>query len=231
MAGPQDRSERFENRNDEPRIDAEHDPGRSRHLAAGSGGGGDWTASSYGSGLRRGPGGGDAPFRADPDFSSDRWRGDQPPQARFGATGRGDHPAGRSPDTPGRPPPDRGPEGWQRSDARLHDAVCERLARSRELDTADVSVEVRSGHVTLQGTVADRRMKHAIEDRVGSVIGVGDIDNRIKVMRVEPGMPGAPAADAPPSPHASVPQDSPTARDQARGIFSGPMAGASGKNG
>jgi hypothetical protein len=213
-------------------IDAEHDPGRAGHLAFGSGGCGDWAASAYGSGLRRGPGGGDEPFRPDPAFASDRWRGDQPPQARFGTAD--DRGAGRTDPSAGAaygPQPGRGPKGWQRSDTRLHDDVCERLARSEHLDVADVSVEVRDGHVTLQGTVADRRMKHAIEDRVDSVVGVRDIDNRIKVMRVEPGMPGALAADAPPSPHASVPQDSPTARDEARGIFSEPMAGGSGKSG
>jgi hypothetical protein len=37
--------------------------------------------------------------------------------------------------------------------------------------------------------------------------------------------------DAPPRPPASVPQDSPTARDQARGRFSLPLPGGAGKSG
>jgi hypothetical protein len=221
-------------RSDEPAIDAERDPGRTDHLALGSGGGGDWAASAYGTGLRRGPGGGDVPFRADPAFGSDRWRADQPPQARFGMVD-----APRAGGT--APPADAAADGAdamggatpgpERSDERLQHDLSERLTRGEDLDTADVSVDVIGGQVTLHGTVVDRHMKHAIEERVDGVAGVNGIDNRIKVMRVEPDMPGALAADAPPSPHASVPQDSPTARDEARGIFSEPMAGGAGKNG
>jgi len=199
-------------------LDAEVEPGRNQHLATGSGGSGDWEASAYGTGQRRGPVDADVPYRPVPDFSPARWPGDRSPQQRFGR-GQG-APAPR----PGGPP--RGPRGWQRSDASLHDALCEHLARSHDLEVADVSVEVRDGHVTLEGTVADRPMKRAIEDRVDAFPGVRDIDNRIKVMR-----PGAVPADAPPEPHASVPQDSPTARDAARGRFSEPMRGGSGKNG
>jgi hypothetical protein len=103
-----------------------------------------------------------------------------------------------------------------------------RLSRDDRLDTADVSVAVRGGHVTLEGTVADRPMKHAIEDLVDRVQGVADIDNRIKVMRGAD--PGA-SRDAPPVPNASVPQDSPTARDARQGRFSESLPGGSGKNG
>jgi hypothetical protein len=203
------------------RLDAEVEPGRNQHLAAGSGGSGDWEASAYSIGQRRGPVDADAPYRAAPDFDPAGWPGDRSPQQRFGANG----PARPAPLPPSGPP--RGPRGWQRTDASLHDALCERLARSHDLEVADVSVEVRDGHVTLEGTVADRPMKRAIEDRIDAFPGVRDIDNRIKLMR--PGI--APAPDAPPSPHASVPQDSPTARDEARGHFSEPMRGGSGKNG
>jgi hypothetical protein len=120
-----------------------------------------------------------------------------------------------------------GPKGWQRSDERIHDDVCERLSRSG-LDAADVSVQVRDGRVTLSGTVSDRPMKHAIESLVDGCVGVRDIDNRVKVMR--PG-PDAGPRDAPAPAHASVPQDSPTARDEARGRFSRPLPGAAGKAG
>jgi hypothetical protein len=95
------------------------------------------------------------------------------------------------------------------------------------VDVAEVTVQVRDGFVAVEGTVVDRRMKHAIEDRVDGCVGVRDVDNRIKVMHPDP----VPDGDAPPLPRADRPQDPPSARDAARGRFSEPMRGAAGKNG
>jgi len=72
------------------------------------------------------------------------------------------------------------PKGYARSDERLREDVCERLSHSG-LDVSDVSVEVAKSQVTLQGTVAARWIKHAIEDCVDDCLGVQDIDNRIRV--------------------------------------------------
>ncbi|MFJ1298929.1 BON domain-containing protein [Pseudomonadota bacterium AL_CKDN230030165-1A_HGKHYDSX7] len=72
------------------------------------------------------------------------------------------------------------PKGYVRSDERVREIVCERLSRSG-LDVSDVSVDVSEGTVTLQGTVADRRAKHQVEDCVDACAGVSDVDNRIKV--------------------------------------------------
>jgi len=252
------------------------DPGGAHRLAQGSGGSGDWQASAYGSGQRRGLVDAQRPYRPEPSYGPDRWPADQPPQQRFGGGGGGGQPAGagarfggehygdedprsRGPreTAPGRsyggwseagsmqghwndaargepapaprPPADRGPanrgpKGWKRSDERIHDDVCDRLSRAHGIDTGDVEVAVTDGHVTLSGTVADRRAKHAIEDLVDAVPGVQDIDNRIKVMRGDP--QGRP--DAPPTPRPSVPQDSPTARDEAAGRTSRPTRDGSG---
>ena len=49
------------------------------------------------------------------------------------------------------------------------------------IDAAEVSVDVKDGKVTLEGTVPERRMKHYIEDVVDHCMGVKDIDNRIRV--------------------------------------------------
>jgi len=214
------------------------DEDRDRPLAQGEGGGDDWAASAYGSGQRRGPGLGDEAYRPDPAFGPAGWPGSQPPQQRFGVSGEvpgnGQAAAGavRGYQAPALAPPRdsgrRGPKGWRRSDADVHDDVCVRLSRNGRLDTADVTVEVREGHVRLEGTVSDRPMKHAIEDLVDQVPGVADIDNRIKVMR---GAEPAAGRDAPPLPHASVPQDSPTARDARLGRHTDSMPGGSGKNG
>ena len=74
-----------------------------------------------------------------------------------------------------------GPKGYQRSDERLKEDICERLMESHYIDSSDVSVEVRGARVVLEGTVPSRHMKHAIEDLVDACPGVQDIDNRVRV--------------------------------------------------
>jgi uncharacterized protein len=86
----------------------------------------------------------------------------------------------------------RAPEGYRRSDERIREEICQRLARpfgrfdaselaDERLDVSDVTVSVDGGRVTLEGTVPERRMKHCIEDLVDACPGVQDIDNRIRV--------------------------------------------------
>jgi osmotically-inducible protein OsmY len=75
----------------------------------------------------------------------------------------------------------RGPKGYQRSDERIKEDICERLMQGAHIDASEVSIEVSGGRVTLEGTVPDRRMKHAIEDMAGSCPGVNDVENRVRV--------------------------------------------------
>lgn len=75
----------------------------------------------------------------------------------------------------------RGPKGYERSDERLKEDVCERLMWAEDIDASEVSVDVNAGVVVLEGAVPERRMKHAIEDLVDACLGVKDIENRIKV--------------------------------------------------
>ena len=77
----------------------------------------------------------------------------------------------------------RGPKGYQRSDERLREDISERLMQAGNVDSSEVTVNVVSGAVTLEGTVPDRYMKHCIEDVVDACPGVQDIDNRIRVDR------------------------------------------------
>jgi len=74
-----------------------------------------------------------------------------------------------------------GPKGYQRSDERMKEDISERLYRAYHIDSSEVTVEVRAGKVTLEGTVPSRHMKHAIEDMVDDCPGVTEIDNRIRV--------------------------------------------------
>ena len=82
-----------------------------------------------------------------------------------------------------------GPKGYHRSDERIREDVCERLWHDARLDVGEVSVNVSGGVVTLEGTVPERRMKHAIEDLAASCRGVKDVENRIRIDRDTPAAP------------------------------------------
>lgn len=77
----------------------------------------------------------------------------------------------------------RGPKNYQRSDERIREDVCERLALDHDIDASDLEIEVSDGIVTLTGTVDDRRMKRLAEDVSESVRGVRDVQNNIRVNR------------------------------------------------
>ena len=70
-----------------------------------------------------------------------------------------------------------------RSDERLKEDICERMYTSTECDTSDVTVEVKSGVVTLEGTVSDRRSKYMLEEMLDNVPGVKDVENRVRIQR------------------------------------------------
>lgn len=74
-----------------------------------------------------------------------------------------------------------GPKNYVRSDERLREEVCERLAHCDHLDVSEVTVTVLSGVVTLEGTVENRRMKYEIEDVADDTFGVSDVINRLHV--------------------------------------------------
>lgn len=91
---------------------------------------------------------------------------------------------GREPDprrSERRYPP--GPKGYQRSDERLREDISERLMEARYVDSSDVTVAVSGAKVVLEGTVPERRMKHAIEDLADACPGVQDIENGIRLRR------------------------------------------------
>lgn len=75
----------------------------------------------------------------------------------------------------------RGPKGYARSDARVFEDVCERLASDDTVDVSEVSVHVNDGRVMLEGEVPERYMKHRVEDIVDACWGVKDVENRIRV--------------------------------------------------
>jgi hypothetical protein len=77
-----------------------------------------------------------------------------------------------------------GPKGYQRSDDRILDDLCQRLAHGYRLDLRDVSVAVEDGTVTLTGSVGDRQQKYRLEDISEDTFGVKEVRNLVRVSRV-----------------------------------------------
>lgn len=77
----------------------------------------------------------------------------------------------------------RGPKNYQRSDERIREDVCERLALDHDVDASDIDVQVAAGIVTLDGTVNERQAKRIAEDVCESVRGVKDVQNNLRVNR------------------------------------------------
>jgi hypothetical protein len=83
----------------------------------------------------------------------------------------------------GGPYAGRGPRGYRRSDDRIHENVCEWFTLHGDLDPSDVEVTVRSGEVTLTGTVATRAQKRLAEDIAEAVSGVVEVHNNLRLAR------------------------------------------------
>jgi len=77
-----------------------------------------------------------------------------------------------------------GPKGYQRTDERISEEICDELMQTDHIDSSEVTVEVTAAKVTLDGTVPERWMKHAIEDLADACPGVQDVDNRIRIKPV-----------------------------------------------
>jgi osmotically-inducible protein OsmY len=77
----------------------------------------------------------------------------------------------------------RGPQGYQRSDARIEEDICEHLTHHGMLDATGIQVQVENGEVTLTGTVESRQAKRMAEDILDGISGVKDIHNQLRVQR------------------------------------------------
>jgi len=75
----------------------------------------------------------------------------------------------------------KGPKGYQRSDDRIREDVCELLTQHGEIDASDIEVKVMNGEVTLSGNVDDRRTKRMVEESLDRVSGVKDVHNQLKI--------------------------------------------------
>lgn len=75
----------------------------------------------------------------------------------------------------------RGPKGYQRSDDRIREEICDCMTDDAMLDASDVEVAVVQGEVTLTGSVASRDQKRRAEDVAERVSGVRDVTNQLRV--------------------------------------------------
>lgn len=77
----------------------------------------------------------------------------------------------------------KGPKGWKRSDERIKDEVCEVLYRAPDVDASYIEVSVKSGLVSLKGSVSNRLEKRLAESWVENLTGVDDVQNELKITR------------------------------------------------
>ena len=140
--------------------------------ASGRGSGDSWV-SGYGPGAGYATSGGTA-------YEGQRWSGDR--YDTRGDDDRGHRSLGERMREGMRRLTGRGPKGYQRSDERIREDVCEAIARSN-CDADNVEVNVKDGEVTLSGYVTDRRDKRYLEDLVEDLFGVKDVHNHVRVDR------------------------------------------------
>ncbi len=74
-----------------------------------------------------------------------------------------------------------GPRTYRKSDARLHEDVCEILTDDDQLDASHIEVSAADGIVTLTGTVNSNEDRRRAEDLSAHCSGVLDVHNQLKV--------------------------------------------------
>lgn len=75
----------------------------------------------------------------------------------------------------------KGPKGYQRSDERIREEVCDALEAHSHIDASEIEVEVSEGIVTLTGTVEARQTKRLVEEAAEHVRGVKDVYNQLQI--------------------------------------------------
>jgi hypothetical protein len=147
----------------------------------GYGGGFEHPDYREGSALERGRHG-----RADEEPGWYRGLGPMEPFAAYGGFGssQGDHARPPRSLAPRGPFYGRAPKGYTRSDERIREDICDQLMLGH-VDPTAVSVSVTGGEVTLEGQVGSRRAKYVVEEIAAAVLGVKDVENRLRLPRTE----------------------------------------------
>jgi osmotically-inducible protein OsmY len=80
-----------------------------------------------------------------------------------------------------------GPKGYVRSDERIREDANDRLTDDWRVDASNVTVTVKDGEITLDGTVANREGKRRAEDVVDGISGVKHVQNNLRVQQTGSG--------------------------------------------
>ncbi len=75
----------------------------------------------------------------------------------------------------------KGPRGYQRSQERIKEDVCDRLSDDRMLDASNIEVDVQGNDVILSGNVHSKEEKRRAEDLVERISGVKNVENRLRI--------------------------------------------------
>lgn len=75
----------------------------------------------------------------------------------------------------------KGPKGYQRSDDRVREDVCDRLSENPMLDASNIDIKVEGSEVILSGTVESKEDKRRAEDLAESVMGVRNVQNQLRI--------------------------------------------------
>ena len=75
----------------------------------------------------------------------------------------------------------RGPRGYQRSDERIREDVCDCLTEDPQIDASNLEVTVKNGEVTLSGSIDSRGDKRRAEELIEDLSGVKDVHNNLRV--------------------------------------------------
>jgi len=77
----------------------------------------------------------------------------------------------------------RGPKGYQRSDDRIREDLCERLTDDPAIDASGIDVDVNGREVTLSGVVDTRAARRRAEDIADEISGIVHVQNNLRVRR------------------------------------------------
>ncbi|MBW8753418.1 MAG: BON domain-containing protein [Sphingomonadales bacterium] len=77
----------------------------------------------------------------------------------------------------------RGPKDYTRSDERIREDANDKLTEDWRVDASNVTVTVKEGEVTLNGTVTSREAKRRAEDVVDDISGVKHVQNNLRVQQ------------------------------------------------
>jgi len=78
---------------------------------------------------------------------------------------------------------ERGTAGHKQSDERIYDDINDHLTQHSYINATEITVSVKDGEVTLEGTVPDRDQKNYAEEVAAEVHGVSHVTNMLKIKK------------------------------------------------